>query len=275
MLVTESATPVRKAAAPAIMRPSVIVVAHRGASARAPENTLAALRTAARLGAHMAELDVRRTSDGEFVVLHDPTLRRTTNVDEVYPGRRSRRVEDFTLAELRRLDAGSWFGPGFAGEPIPTLEEAMATMKMCGLGALIELKVRHRDPALARRIVEQVYGDAHWRAVGAEGRLILQSFDWVTLRAVGRLLPGVRTAVLGKTHTRYTLRRVARYAAQINPHHLRVSASYVRRVHEHGLAMFGWTVNTDQAIRRLIRDGVDGIITDYPDRVADHLAIAA
>ncbi|GAA3754135.1 glycerophosphoryl diester phosphodiesterase [Spinactinospora alkalitolerans] len=257
------------------MRSSMIIVAHRGASAYAPENTLAALREAHRRGADMAELDVRQTADGAFVVMHDPTLRRTTNAGAVFPERRPWRVCDFTLAEIRRLDAGSWYGPAFAGEPVPTLEEALETLKDNGLGALVELKVRRRDPAAALRLIGRIAADPHWRGAGADSRLILQSFDWTALRGIAEHLPGARTAVLGTTYSRLALRRVARYASQVNPHHLRVSAPYVRHVHEHGLTMFSWTVNTDSAIRRVIRDGVDGIISDYPDRVAGHLAVAA
>ncbi|TDQ49219.1 glycerophosphodiester phosphodiesterase [Actinorugispora endophytica] len=253
----------------------MIIVAHRGASAYAPENTLAALREASRRGAHMAELDVRRTADGEFVVMHDPSLRRTTDAAVVYPHRRPWRVEDFTLDEIRRLDAGSWFGPAFAEERVPTLQEALAVLRQDGLGALVELKVRRRDPGTARRLAERIAADPYWRGTGEMGRLVVQSFDWMTLRLLGEHLPGLRTAVLGKTYGRVGLRKVARYASQVNPHHRRVSAPYVRHVHEHGLTMFSWTVNTDSAIRRAIRDGVDGIISDYPDRVQSHLTMAA
>ncbi|GAB3454247.1 hydrolase [Streptomonospora sediminis] len=251
----------------------MIVVAHRGASAYAPENTVAALREARRRGADMAEIDVRQTADGAFVVLHDASLRRTTDAARVYPERRSWNVADFTLAEIRRLDAGSWFGAEFAGERVPTLQECLAVLRREGLGALVELKVHRRDRTMGRRLAEEIRTEPHWREAGAEGRLILQSFDWVTLRAMAGEVPGLHTAALGKTYGRYGLRRIAQYARLINPHHLRVSAHYVRHAHAQGLSMFGWTANNDQAIRRLIRDGVDGIITDYPDRV--HRTLAA
>ncbi|CAM4001794.1 glycerophosphodiester phosphodiesterase family protein [Nocardiopsis gilva] len=256
-------------------RRPVIVVAHRGASAYAPENTLSALRLARIHHADMAEIDVRRTADGQFVVIHDLDLRRTTNVAELYPDRRSWRVSDFTLAEIRRLDAGSWFGDRFTGERVPTLTEALDAMRADGLGALVELKVHRRDPEMCRDLAMFLRADPYWRAAGADGRLILQSFDWVTLRQVAEVVPGVHTAVLGKTYGRFGLRRIARYARQINPHHLRVTAPYVRHAHAQGLTLFGWTVNNDHAIRRMIRDGVDGIITDYPDRVAGYRALAA
>ncbi|WP_281259550.1 glycerophosphodiester phosphodiesterase family protein, partial [Streptomyces glaucescens] len=94
-------------------RPAVI--AHRGASAYAPENTLAAVDKAAELGIEWVENDVQRTKDGELVVIHDDSLRRTTDVETVFPDRAPWQVRDFTAAEIARLDAGSWFGPAYAG----------------------------------------------------------------------------------------------------------------------------------------------------------------
>jgi len=253
----------------------VIVVAHRGASGYAPENTLAALALARGQGADMAEIDVRSTRDGELVVMHDPTLVRTTDAVRRFPGRRPWRVRDFTLEEIRRLDAGSWFGPDYAGERVPTLGEALGVLRATGIGALVELKVERRTPEAGARLADAVRSDRYWLGAGRGGRLILQSFDWATLRVLAEEVPGLRTAALGRPYSRYGLRRVARYVQQLHPHHLRVTAAYVRRVHDQGMRMFGWTVNHPSAIRRLVRDGVDGIITDYPDRVADYRALAA
>ena len=104
------------------------VSAHRGAAHTHPENTLAAIEEAVRLGAHQIEIDVHLTSDGALVLLHDETLTRTTDVAERFPDRESYEVAAFTLAEVRSLDAGSWKGPAFAGERVPTLEEAFAAI---------------------------------------------------------------------------------------------------------------------------------------------------
>ncbi|WP_026123162.1 glycerophosphodiester phosphodiesterase [Nocardiopsis chromatogenes] len=253
----------------------MIVVAHRGASAYAPENTLAALEAAPRLGAHMAEIDVRRTADGELVVVHDPTLARTTDAALRFPGRRPWRVQDFTLAEIRSLDAGYWFSDRYAGQRVPTLGEALDVLRQHGCGALVELKVQRRDPLLGSRVLEFLARDPYWRGARRDGTLMLQSFDWVVLRALTESLPGLCTAALGRPYGRIGLRRLARYARQVHPHHLRVTAPYVRQVHDQGMGMFGWTVNHPGAIRRLVRDGVDGIITDYPDRVAGEALLAA
>lgn len=105
------------------------VIAHRGASADAPENTLPAVSLGARTGAGFVEIDVQRSSDGELVVIHDTTLARTTDVEARYPARAPYNVADFTLEELRSLDAGSWFGAAYAGTRIPTLQNVLATLR--------------------------------------------------------------------------------------------------------------------------------------------------
>ena len=102
-----------------------LVIAHRGASAYAPENTLAAIDKAADLGFRWVENDVQRTKDGQLVVVHDDSLNRTTDVEEVFPDRAPWKVKDFTAAEIARLDAGSWFSPRFAGARVPTLKQYM------------------------------------------------------------------------------------------------------------------------------------------------------
>lgn len=243
----------------------VIVIAHRGASAYAPENTLAAFREARQRGADMVELDVRQTADGEFVAVHDETLRRTTDARHVFPRRRPWRVADFTMAEIRRLDAGSWFDARFSGERVPTLEEALWALRAHGLGALVELKPYWRDPALPRRLAGCLAGDPYWHA---DSRLVVQSFNRGAMRELSEYLPSTRRAVLTKSYSGFAARRVAEYAQMINPHFVRVSASYVRYVHSLGLSVFSWTANSDSAIRRVISSGVDGVISDYPDRVA-------
>ena len=116
VLALGTATPA--SAAPA---PDVDVVAHRGSSGAAPENTLAAVRLALRQKSDVMENDIQRTADGELVIMHDTTLARTTDVEQVFPARAPWNVRDFTLAEIKQLDAGSWFAPEFAGERVPTL----------------------------------------------------------------------------------------------------------------------------------------------------------
>jgi len=141
-----------------------IVIGHRGASAYAPENTLAAIDKAARLGIGWVENDVQRTKDGELVVIHDDSLQRTTDVEEVFPCRTSWDVKDFTAAEIARLDAGSWFGRRYAGARVPTLDEYMRRVEHNHQKLLLEIK----NPELYPGIEQQTL-----KVLGNEDRLLL------------------------------------------------------------------------------------------------------
>lgn len=244
----------------------MIVIAHRGASCYAPENTVPAFVAARECGATMVELDLRQTADGAFVAMHDASLRRTTDVCRVFPDRRPWRVADFTLAEIRCLDAGSWFGPRYVGERVPTVQEALEVLRLHRLRALVEVKAEHPDPTLPTRLARCLRTDPYWGE--EDGRLVVQSFHRGAVRQLARLVPEAHCAVLAPSYGSFALAQVAEYAKFINPHFLRVRPSLVRYAHSLGLEIFGWTVNGPGAMRRLVRSGVDGIITDFPDRVA-------
>ncbi len=128
------------------------ISAHRGASSTHPENTIAAIREAVRLGAHQIEIDVAFTRDRQLVLMHDPAVTRTTNARAVFPGRESYDVSSFTLSELKRLDAGSWKHERFAGEPIPTLAEALAALPP-NIWVNVHLK---GDRALGEAVADEV-----------------------------------------------------------------------------------------------------------------------
>jgi glycerophosphoryl diester phosphodiesterase len=152
------------------------VSGHRGASARAPENTLLALDTAWRAGATLAEIDVQLTRDGHVVLMHDPTVDRTTTGHGY--------VKDLTLGELRALDAGGWFGPEFRGERVPTLREVLVWARN-KLVLLVELKnVPFRDLPLVERTIELV------DELRAEEHAVLGGFDHPVLRDIKRRRPG-------------------------------------------------------------------------------------
>lgn len=123
-------------------RADPVVVAHRGASGHAPENTLAAVDAAEALGVDWVENDVQRTRDGVLVVLHDTDLKRTTDVEQVFPDRAPWAVKDFTAAELAKLDAGSWFGAQFAGTRVPTLTQFLHRLERNRQKLLLEIKTR-------------------------------------------------------------------------------------------------------------------------------------
>lgn len=251
--------------------PRPVAVAHRGASAYAPENTLAAVRLAAELDADMFEVDVQETRDHQLVLMHDTTLARTTDAESVFPGRAPWRVADFTLAEIRRLDAGSWFGAGYGGERVPTLGETLRAMRDRGPGLLLEVKAPHLYPGVEERVAAELRRHPAWLA---PGRLVVQSFDWESMRAFHRVMPQVPVGLLG-TPSPGRLPALAEFAAQVNPPHHEVTAAYVRRVRSLGMRVFTWTVDDPDAMRRQAALPVDGIITNRPDVLRGVLGGAA
>lgn len=163
------------------------VCGHRGHSAGAPENTLAALEAAAALGATCCEVDLLLTADERIVLRHDELLGRSE--DGVG------RVGARTLEELRRLDAGGWMRPAFAGTPIPTLEEALEAARKLGLGLLLEIKERQRTDRLIGRLAEAL------AAARAVERVLVISFDHPSLLRARAAIPGLRTELI--THARH------------------------------------------------------------------------
>ncbi|WP_081893308.1 glycerophosphodiester phosphodiesterase [Actinoalloteichus caeruleus] len=242
------------------------VVAHRGASGTAPENTLAAIRAADEIGADHVEIDVQRTSDGEIVLMHDCTLDRTTDAADVFPDRDSYAVADLTLAELSRLDAGSWFGPEFAGEPVPTLREAVRELDP-GTGLLLEVKVCEGVEGLGADIARELRSmpDYLWSAVRGD-TLVVQSFDHEQMRAFHQRLGVVPVGLLfGSRPSEAELVAASRWAEQANPRFRDTDPALVDRVHELGMAINVWTVNDEADMRTAVSHGVDGVITDHPE----------
>ena len=226
------------------------VIAHRGASGTCPENTLAAFRRAEALGAHMIELDVQLTRDGEVVVMHDDTLERTT--DGHGP------VGRCTLAELRRLDAGSWFAVELAGERVPTLAEVLDVVR---LPLNVELKAGGDTGLVARALA--VVEDA-----GALGRVVFSSFDPEVLL---RLRALTADADLGVLWTRPGLAPALDLARRVAARglHLRKTAALPKSLaaaREAGLSIRLWTVNEPREFAPLQAAGATGVFTDYPER---------
>ncbi|WP_078856836.1 glycerophosphodiester phosphodiesterase family protein [Streptomyces sp. NBRC 109706] len=273
---TASAAPASTAAAsPRGQGP--LIVAHRGASGHAPENTLAAADAAAELDTAWVETDVQRTRDGELILLHDTTLNRTTDVEEVFPDRAPWRVSDFTLAEIDRLDAGSWFGPDFAGEGVPTLAEFLDRLSANDQRLLLELKSPDDYPGIEEEILAEL-GERGWLDEWYPGqRLVLQSFDAASVRTVHELAPRVETGFLG-TPPVAEIADYAEFADQINPRHADLTAAYVESVqavrgpHGRPLKVYTWTVNDGALATRVAELGVDGIISDVPEVVRAALA---
>lgn len=237
-------------------------IAHRGASAGAPENTLAAVSRAVADGADLVEVDVQRSRDGALVLLHDPTLVRTTDARVRFPRRGPWRVGDFTLDELRRLDAGGWWSPSHARERIPTLDELLDALRGTGVGVQLELKAPAEHPG----VVQDLAGFLHDRQADLAG-VVVQSFDFPAMKELKTRLPDVPVGLLGRP-ARANLAALATWAQQVNPSHLAVDRDYVETLHGLGLECRVWTVDRGRALRRAARLGVDGIITNRPDALA-------
>lgn len=243
----------------------VLNVAHRGASAHAPENTLSAVRLGIARDADLVELDVQRSKDGALVLVHDTTLTRTTNVQQLFPDRAPWLVGDFTHEEILRLDAGSWKSPNFAGEKVPTLAEAIEVLWPSRAGLLLELKAATLYPGIVPEVayaMQDIRG--YVESATAARRLVVQSFCHTAMNDYKALEPSVPVGLLG-TPTRAQLPELATWADQINPSHHTVDAAYVAAVHRTGMACMVWTVDRVPAMRRALDMGVDGVITNRPD----------
>ncbi|MEV7728203.1 glycerophosphodiester phosphodiesterase family protein [Streptomyces sp. NPDC087917] len=251
-----------------------VVYAHRGASAYAPENTLEAIDLAMWLGIDWVENDVQRTKDGELVVVHDDTLARTTDVEQVFPDRKPWRVKDFTAAEIARLDAGSWYAPRFAGARVPTLREYMERVQDNRQSLLLEIKKPELYPGIEGETLRLLEDTGWLDEEHVSRRLVVQSFSADSVKIVHGLRPDLVTAFLG-TPTVAELPRYAEFTDRINPWHTTISADWVAAVHglrgAHGKAMEvdTWIVDDAATARKVQGMGVDGIITNAPDVVRE------
>ncbi|MGW1022591.1 glycerophosphodiester phosphodiesterase [Streptomyces sp. NPDC002577] len=249
-----------------------LVIAHRGASAEAPENTLAAVDRAAAMGFRWVENDVQRTKDGELVVIHDDSLKRTTNAEEVFPGRAPWKVADFTAAEIARLDAGSWFGPEYAGARVPTLKQYMKRLSHNHQKLVLEIKKPELYPGIEQQTLRVLRNEGWLDRAHVGSKLVIQSFSARSVQTVHALQPDVKTGFLGTPATA-DLPKYAEFADQINAEDTSISAAYVSAIHAltgpHGrpLEISTWTVDSAANARRAAGFGVDGIITNAPDVV--------
>jgi len=239
---------------------SPLIIAHRGSSQAAPENTLAAFRAAIDAGADGIELDVQLSKDGHVVVIHDEKLDRTTNGSGF--------VKDHTLAELSQLDAGGKFSPHFAGEPLPTLASVFELIRERSWKGLInvELKTsRFPYPGIERAVVDLI--DAY----GLREQALLSSFNHNSLAEVARIAPGVKTAILFSI----VLYKPWEYAKGIGCSALHPSLQpgieeLIAGARAAGLSVNVWTINSVEQAQELAKAGATGIITDVPDVLLRH-----
>lgn len=273
------------------------LVAHRGASAYAPEHTIEAYNLAIQQGANYVEQDLAVTKDGVLVCIHDLTLDRTTNVEEVFPTRfvedkagaapvKRWLVGDFTLAEIKRLDAGTWFNAKFSSAKIPTFQEAIdAVGKRAGLYP--ELK----DPAFYRargispeKLLADILKKNGLLTTLATSRVIIQSFDETTVKLLAKDLPQVPRVLLveptnaTRIDTQEKIKEVAGWATGLGPNKMIIAArpELVKWAQAAGMTVTPWTFRSsntgtfasvrDEMSKFLYEYGVDAVFTDNPDQ---------
>jgi glycerophosphoryl diester phosphodiesterase len=220
----------------------VLKIGHRGAAGHAPENTLAAVRKGIAFGVDFVEIDIRRTADGRLVVLHDATVNRTTDGKG--------RIERLCLQDLEKLDAGD-------GEHIPTLAEVLkvATGKT---GLMVELKIR----GAAQQTVELL------REAGFKNPVIYASFLHDELIHVRKADPEAPLMVLFGSLSRASVARAIKYGSSyVGLPHNKATGPLVNSFHRAGLRLFVYTANDPDDIQRVLSLGVDGVISNFPDRI--------
>jgi glycerophosphoryl diester phosphodiesterase len=229
------------------------IIAHRGASGHAPENTLAAFERAVELGAQFIETDIHLTRDARFVAIHDKTLDRTTNGHGP--------VRDFTLAELKKLDAGMWFDRQFMGQRIPTLEDVLSFARKHDVVFYLEIKY------------DSAWGMHHALVAALQGpeiaaRTIVLSFDPSTLVALRKLDASIMMGLLAEDVKVDPVKAALEVGArQVCPRADHVTREMVDEAHRSDVHVVTWTVNDQAPMRSAIDAGVDGIMTDLPDRL--------
>lgn len=237
---------------------SFVVIGHRGASAYYPENTMAAFRAAHKMGAEMIELDILLSKDGVPVVIHDETLKRTTNG--------SGKVPDYTLAELKQLDAGSWFSKEFAGEKIPSLEEVLKFARGT-ISLNIEIKTEAVTDLAAGGIEEKSLELV--KEYGMEEYVLFSSFDYRAIKHLRELDKNIATALLyerRQSKQKPPELLSSEYQTQaFNCSKKQLSGKWMKALKESGIPVLVYTVNKDKEMKKLIDMGVSGIFSDKPD----------
>ena len=237
------------------------IIAHRGANQYAPQNTIPAFQKALELGADGLETDVHVTLDGELVLCHDYTVDKTSDGQGF--------ISKMTFSELRSLDFGAVFSEKFKGTTLPSLDEFLELSKS---GLLRIMNIELKSPKeigsdIVRKTLRKV------SQYGIMDKLLISSFDTALLSEVKKAEPSCKTALLYPSMRQfvpYYLHTPIRLAQKlgvdaVHPHYTHISAAVVRAFHELGIRVNPWTVNTPAQIRKMLRCGVDGIITDRPD----------
>ena len=234
---------------------SWIRIAHRGASGNAPENTLAAFKKALAIGVDAVELDLHGTADGEIVVIHDATLERTTDLHGT--------VNETPLETIQGADAGGWFDPEFAGEPVPTLTTALTCIGKETM-AVLEIK----DPLIAEAVVAKIHETETLETT------VVISFHTAVLQTIRTLEPRIATGWLIGSQDK-PLSPVALCqqlgvlgSSLLNVNHALITAEFAYEIRRRGVALWCWTVDDLARMREMEAFGVQGITSNYPERFA-------
>ncbi len=261
-----------------------LIWAHRGARSVAPENTLAAGRVAAEQKAHGWEIDIRMTSDGQFVVLHDMALDRTTDAGRIFGSAGPHNVSSYTFDQLKRLSFGSWFwqhdpfqqissgtvsselAASYCGEAVTTLAQAMDLARKLGL--MLNIEIKDMEGHLGDSIV-----DSAAEAIAKAGLLpgsMMSCFRFDYLVRFRELLPDFPVGYLVADITEEVLEQASHIRAEaIHPDHTKLKHDMARQAMDAGFDLNVWTVNEGEAIGRLHQWGVTGLISDFPGRAKD------
>ncbi len=235
-----------------------IIIAHRGASAYYPENTMIAFEKAVEMGAEMIELDVMMSKDGIPIVFHDAKLNKHTNGNSY--------VKHYTLKELKKLDAGSWFNPKFSDQEIPTLEEALQ-FASGNIALNIEIKTEAVSNQIKNGIEEKVLQLV--KKYGMEKHVLFSSFDYRAVRHLKKLDPNVAVALLYERNQSNRLlphQLVKKYNVDaFNCSYRQLKRKWMANLNKHNIPTFIYTVDSKRRMQKLIAGGVTGIFTNKPD----------
>lgn len=234
-----------------------LILAHRGASAYAPENTIIAFKKAIEMGADGFELDIHLSKDGSLIVIHDESVNRTTNGSGF--------IKDLTLDEIKKLDASSWYNPKFSKEKVPTLDEVLHLIKDTQL--LINIEIKH-GPFFYKSIEQKIVNCVV--KYDMQDRVIVSSFDHYTLTKIKKIDPSVKTGALFVSRTNAPWKYIKKIGADaLHPHFISVTSELVKNCHENNIKIHTYTVNEPEHIKYLAKLGVDSIITNFPDRAKE------
>jgi len=237
-----------------------LVIAHRGDSTQAPENTLPAFQKAIDAGADMVEFDVQLTSDGVPVIFHDATLDKHSNGFGL--------LSDFPIEKVRSLDAGMWFSKEFAGEKIPLLSEVLELAKgriLLNIEIKPESVTENTETGIEHRVCEQVH------LLGIQEQVLISSFDYRVLKRVKNINPAIKTGLLynrKKSGGSSPVELVQSYGAfSFHCSRWQIRKKWIMECRNIGVPIYVYTVNGKRSMRSMIKKGADGIFSDKPERL--------